>query len=1021
VACRTGQECGADECGRPCGSCDAKAGTQCIGGRCVAPENAGPWEGWATTSQFGAGENEWPSGGIGSSISLNAVTNAAAQRMGAAIPWTDLPKSGYKSRGDQLNAIVDSARGKPLLNLDGSPKLDADGNVQFDKACFLVQPITRYADELTGITDPGYATSSNVCQGASCVNVNDPSIAATLGTAGTTAYPEYLIVPYEGCGGNCNLDRKVQIGTDAHGPTYQTAADCFNGCPRIQEFVTDFDAGAAAFDPADPFCGTINTLLNGKEGDNSKWLWTDKVHDAYLNGLVPGNDEIAVTKATGYGRDISNYVEKVKATGRPDVNVNYCSSQNMHFDTAITVPYWSGIGNARELTGSTQIMTRYKRVPCNVHGAFDPKVYGFAKNHGVCLATSECASNKCGWDDTVEYAGGCKPFPGEGPGRLGATGCCVPLTHDDGTCDAFGGCNSAAGQGFCATDHNGRHECSCVDGYYGLNCQNTPKLCPKPCADGKGKCNYAVGECICAEGYEGETCDRAVCNPPCDHGAPCVDKKCACPAGYTGPTCATPTGADVPCATPCTGNRTCGHDGTCVCSPGFEGSDCHPSAGPAPVGGLCGANAYYGSGGAGGHNTLDDVLPSDARGQAAWFALFPTLDPSSAQYATNGCNTAPGVGRPVGGEGCFMWGSGAWGGLANFKKAAAMFPGFMQSDNPTVNILELAAFLGNVHQETSGLLYSLELNSAPGSFFGKGALQLTGALNYIVATYGLEDPSLNNESRTLQGTVSRDCQALGTAYPVQPPPCLTECANLDPSKVAAPPRGAGTNLCSDPSVVSRDPVVAWAASLWYWMNVPIAGSSYVYLGLKGSNQCATAHNLISDPQYACGALCPVAAVAQVGCPTCCTQKFTSASDGAAQSLNRLASICDFARRLGHPDFQGAAADALYCKYVNACSSGGIYTPGAACPTDKSLDCVLKNSCGGGGGGGGGGTNKCGGDPAPAYTPAYCVPSSRNGTWPANPEDCKKCESGYPYWPCTGTQACEWAPAAAYTVPTPRRW
>ena len=554
--CET-HNCGMDKCNISCGPCDPATST-CTDGMCVQkpspppPAQLGDWQGWATTSQFGAGEQEWPSGSQ-PSISLSVINDAKAKRMGAAIPWADVPKSGFASRTDQLNAIIDSARGKPMIDQAGNIIYDKDNNKQYQNACFLAQPITRYPDELNNINDPAYVSSANLCQpGKSCVDVNDPSIAAKL-TNSQDDYPSFLIVPYEGCGGDCNVNRQIpQLdvnGNQAVDPTtgkpvFLAAADCFNSCGKIQDFVKNFDQGAAGInDTTDaPLCGTIKTFYNGDGDAQNKWTWNEQVHQQYLEGGAGvknqfaegtpgyGNAEIAITGSTNYGRNI---LDLVGTAGK----INYCSTQNMHFDTAITDPFWSKIGNAQELTGDTQIMVRYKRVPCNINGTFDPKVYPMLKNTGSCKMASDCASNNCqSWfAEGVVPDGGCT--------LVGTDGCCVAMKNTDTTCDVFGGCGD---HGMCQT-LNGRHECICFDGYKGLNCDRMPHPCTNECVN--GQCNTDTGNCVCSDGWYGAKCDTQqdgptlecdpLCGPNanCTAGAPGQPNNCVCKYGFTGEDC----------------------------------------------------------------------------------------------------------------------------------------------------------------------------------------------------------------------------------------------------------------------------------------------------------------------------------------------------------------------------------------------------------------------------------------------------------------------------------------------------
>ena len=121
---------------------------------------------------------------------------------------------------------------------------------------------------------------------------------------------------------------------------------------------------------------------------------------------------------------------------------------------------------------------------------------------------------------------------------------------------------------------------------------------------------------------------------------------------------------------------------------------------------------------------------------------------------------------------------------AAFVQAAAAFPAFAGTGDLNTKKKEVAAFMGNANHETGDFVFINEIampelcgggacGCAPGQrYFGRGPLQLSWSFNYCAAG-----------------------QALGLP------------------------------LGSDPGLVGRDPVVAFKASIWFWMTSGGAGSS----------------------------------------------------------------------------------------------------------------------------------------------------------------------------------------------------
>ena len=308
------------------------------GGKCTKYKE-GPWEGWMTTTQFG-GEDTWPSA-KGLSLDKKKINSVKDLRFGAAVPW-GIYAQQYPDRSTMLQTIINSAKG-----------------TTDDEACYLVQPINKWPDQVTS-NDPKF---SKVCTGDNCVDINDDSLAAK--NAAGHVYDPVLVVPYEGCGGDCSL------GTP----------DCFNGCPDYNDFVPDFNAAGTNTNPG---CQGFTVQYN-----DGSWKWDDAVNKTYVEG-VPGvnnpetglpygpNNVIGAGSETDYGRN-SNSV----AITQPTKHVNWCTTHNLNLDMATDAEVlpWNAaggteihVGDPAGLGPGPNIVARYKRVPCSIHGAIDVQV-----------------------------------------------------------------------------------------------------------------------------------------------------------------------------------------------------------------------------------------------------------------------------------------------------------------------------------------------------------------------------------------------------------------------------------------------------------------------------------------------------------------------------------------------------------------------------------------------------------------------------------------------------------------------
>ena len=90
------------------------------------------------------------------------------------------------------------------------------------------------------------------------------------------------------------------------------------------------------------------------------------------------------------------------------------------------------------------------------------------------------------------------------------------------------------------------YNCSCVDGYTGVNCETNIDDCdPDPC-ENEGTCNDLVNtyNCSCVDGYTGDNCEMNIddCDPnPCENEETCNDLvnnyTCMCTEDFEGRNC----------------------------------------------------------------------------------------------------------------------------------------------------------------------------------------------------------------------------------------------------------------------------------------------------------------------------------------------------------------------------------------------------------------------------------------------------------------------------------------------------
>ena len=328
------------------------------------------WGGWATTTQDSEGPI-WPGtetsfdltkiGAHGNGDKIGSITvNKTGETidvigtMGTAIPWAIFASIfGFKSRLEFISTVIDSCSGKNPV-----------------PCCIIVQPINKFPSEIA----PSKSTNANfdinnLCT-TNCTDINDPSITATYN--GGTKFPAYLLVPFQGCGGDCSKE----------------FPDCFNSCPDVWNLVDNMNYYTTCKNNAG------GPIVPAKGCEQNKWLSDNnwKMNDVIEQEFYDANNAtFAVSKDSVYGSDMYSAIEKSKNAG----HLNYCSGKNMHFDVqrwsnyATVNPFWcdllqncqadpansislpSNAANSARGGNVGNTMVRYMLVPGNIFGNFD--------------------------------------------------------------------------------------------------------------------------------------------------------------------------------------------------------------------------------------------------------------------------------------------------------------------------------------------------------------------------------------------------------------------------------------------------------------------------------------------------------------------------------------------------------------------------------------------------------------------------------------------------------------------------
>ena len=392
----------------------------------VSATISGGWTDWATTTQFGYGEAQWPGGmkpslvidsirsfgGLFKPMSgetysnsdfpfgnylgtvlINSETVPVFGPMGAAVPWTIFAQMKL-NRLEVIKSVMNSTN-------------PSTGSTP-DKSCYLVQPLCKYPKDLLNINTSSKSTSTN----NSAVNSPD-SVATFKDTQTGQEYfsPAFLVVPYEGCGGDCSTK----------------FPDCTNSCDQTQlnQYLTNFKffQGKNCADTTQ-VVNSCQPLCYLSQGDTPSGAW--KINTFYDKSVVqqalydrpvskekfttlnPQNAFFGVTDLTNWGSNIMSVAAK-----SPNPNhINYCSGTNMHFDMAENTPLWCqnvGPGNKldygrmvslNQTPVSVNTVVRWVAVPGNLFGSFT------VDNSNICAPGGEWMQCPAGY-----WGAGAYPYP----------------------------------------------------------------------------------------------------------------------------------------------------------------------------------------------------------------------------------------------------------------------------------------------------------------------------------------------------------------------------------------------------------------------------------------------------------------------------------------------------------------------------------------------------------------------------------------------------------------------------------
>ncbi|KNC87201.1 hypothetical protein SARC_00678 [Sphaeroforma arctica JP610] len=494
-------------------------------------------------------------------------------------------------------------------------------------------------------------------------------------------------------------------------------------------------------------------------------------------------------------------------------------------------------------------------VDCGSHGSC---------SGGVCTCTDGYSGKLCtdagsGGDgdgvggDLVQKCKECRGCLWDAPGA------CYH-DWDKATCDRYAGytyCGNV-GSDLCQNTKCGVHssacnagQCTCTDGYTGPLCDVAQNVCATVDCGSNGICE--LGVCKCTNGFSGDLCQNssdACYSLNCGLHGYCESGVCTCENGYTGSLCT------IPPASPCD-NINCGQygsctDGMCVCLDGYTGTLCDtPASGTGdrdPQCGTCGGclwkapNACYatwdratcerytqggytfcgttggdgnksgndGEGGDSGSSACDTV-DCGAHGScdagmcncdAGYTGLYcdviqsrniPTGSIrnllSSAQFDVmfnlrqNSPNCNEGISKLT---------------YENFVTAVdTYYPAFANEGSDQTRLREIAAFLGQISQETTGWW--------PGQEYGWGLCFIEEVACRENGCPQYSQPG-NAQYPAVEGKSYHGRGAIQITWNYNYGSLSEELFNGDKNV-----------LLQNPDLLTEDGVVAFRASLWFWM------------------------------------------------------------------------------------------------------------------------------------------------------------------------------------------------------------
>jgi len=426
-----------------------------------AGAGAGPQWAYGTSTQFGAGEAEWPSGTdpfwyidrINSRTGpwagtvqtfADGSTAIRSARTGAAIPWPTVMNYqmlGPSGRGRKawINQTIMQAQGQ----LPDGPPL-----------CYMVQPVKKGAFPFTEDGTP--------------VDYNSEDVLAKSKTGKNYVY---LVAPYEGCGGDGQASNGVGI------------QDVFNSCPSVQSLINALGKSDAVWyaemakhcgKDMKALCAAACSLWNGTGFTVLEPHSTERSEASGYDFVKDGSCALGVSLASEYGRnsvkatndwvkdtwdvDLSNYTSCYGRDGSG--HVNYCSGSNGHFDFAVD-PSAGGFGmpwkndyDASELQamfgddGDQNILLRWIPARCDAWGPWTPYKQECAASFcDFCTFGNPESCDRCAPGSEVQEDGKCSEMAATGTcedldlptDNLWLKAYCVPSWSPDGTHRLMGG------------------------------------------------------------------------------------------------------------------------------------------------------------------------------------------------------------------------------------------------------------------------------------------------------------------------------------------------------------------------------------------------------------------------------------------------------------------------------------------------------------------------------------------------------------------------------------------------------